>query len=107
MVTLFNSRRKIISLILTILTATVAVLFVSYQVVIKFAYASDNIYYGKSQACVAHELREELRKISSCMQVSFKTTDDLTLRGFMFLRPNAKGNILLCHGYKGSKDFHV
>lgn len=105
MIPLFNSRRKIISLILTAITATIAVLFVSYQIVLKFAYISDNIYFGKSQAAVAQELREELIKMPGCTPITFSTSDKLNLRGFLFTRPNAVGNVLVCHGYKGSKEF--
>lgn len=105
MISLFDSRRKIISLALTVITATVAVFVVSYQVVDKFARTSDNIYYGKSQAVLAQQIREELAKQPHYQAVSFTTIDNLTLQGFMFLRPNAQGSILLCHGYKGSKEY--
>ena len=105
MFSLFNSRRKIISLTLTAITVTIAVFIVSYQIVLKFAYTSDNIYYGKSQAAVAQELREELMKMPDCTPVTFATSDHLTLKGFLFSRPHAIGNILLCHGYKGAKEF--
>ncbi len=105
MISLFDSRRKIISLILTIITVTIAVLIVSYQIVLKFAYASDNIYFGKSQFAVAKELRDELIKMPGCTPVSFSTPDNLTLRGFLFTRDNAVGNVLICHGYKGAKEF--
>lgn len=102
---LFDSRRKIISLFLTVLTVSAAVLVISYQVVIKFAYAADNVYYGRSQAAVAKEINQEMRKNSNCHPVVFKTSDDLSLEGFLFTKPNAIGNILICHGYKNSKEF--
>lgn len=105
MIGLFDSRRKIISFALTVLTVAVAVFVVSYQVVIKFAYAADNVYYGRSQAAVAKEINAELRKRPGCQPVTFQTSDNLTLHGFLFARPNAIGNILICHGYKNAKEF--
>lgn len=105
MISLFDSRRKIISLVLTLITVTIAVFVVSYQITLKFAYASDNVYFGKSQFAVAKELRDELLRMPGCTPVTFTSLDNLTLRGFLFTRPNAVGNVLICHGYKGAKEF--
>lgn len=102
---LFDSRRKIISLVLTVLTVSFVIFVISYQVVIKFAYAADNVYYGRSQAAVAKEINQEMRKNANCHPVAFKTSDGLSLQGFLFTKKNAFGNILICHGYKNSKEF--
>jgi uncharacterized protein len=105
MISLFDSRRKIVSLILTVITVMVAVFVVSYQVVYKFARTSDSVYYGKSQASVAAQLRDEITKRPDCQLISFKNSDGLLLQGFLFLRPRATATMLCCHGYKGSKEF--
>ncbi|MBM3887271.1 alpha/beta fold hydrolase, partial [Candidatus Dependentiae bacterium] len=99
------SRRKILSFILTLITVALAMIFISYQVVNKFACNADNVYYGKSQAAVAAEIREEIQERPDCEPISFKNSDNQTLRGFLFKRPLAIGTLLLCHGYKGSKEF--
>ena len=105
MIALFDSRRKIISFALTLITVTIAMVFVSYQVVYKFAFNADNIYYGRSQSAVAAEIRYEIMQRPDCEPVTFKNSDDQKLHGFLFKRPAAIGTMLLCHGYKGSKEF--
>ncbi len=99
------TRRRLISLALTLLTMAVIVVFIAYQVVIKFSYATDNVYYGKSQIRVANEIREELLANPHCTPVSFTSQDNFKLQGLLFKRPNAIGNMLVCHGYKSCKEF--
>ena len=105
MIGLFDSRRKVISFILTAITVTIAIIIVSYQIVYKFAVNSDNVYYGRSQAALAAEIREEIKRRPDCEPITFKNDDNQTLHGFLFKRPDAIGTMLLCHGYKGSKEF--
>ena len=67
-------------------------------------YASDNVYYGRKQSVLAQEIREELFKLNEIKNVKFKTVDNLTLSGIIIKRPKAKANLLLCHGYRSSKE---
>lgn len=36
--------------------------------------------------------------------VSFKTSDGITLKGILLQRPHARGSVVLCHGYRHSKE---
>ncbi len=68
-------------------------------------YTSDSIFYGKKQSVLAQEVREELYKLNEIQNVKFKSADNLTLTGIIIKRPKAKANLLLCHGYRSSKEF--
>lgn len=68
-------------------------------------YASDSVFYGKKQSILAQDIREELFKLNDIQNIKFKTVDNLTLSGIIIKRPKAKANLLLCHGYRASKEF--
>lgn len=63
------------------------------------------MFYGKKQSELATEIRTELLKRSDIEPVAFTSSDGLNLSGFLLRRPNAIGNLVLCHGYKGTKEF--
>jgi len=97
-------RKKI--LLSAIILATLALLLVglSYFMMMKLVFVSDNIFYGKKQSDVANELRTELLGRKDAKAVSFKNQDGQVLSGILLKRSNAKANLVLCHGYRGCKE---
>jgi pimeloyl-ACP methyl ester carboxylesterase len=77
----------------------------TYYILRQLTFVSDPIIYGKKQSKIAQEIREELLKRTDIRTVSFVTEDHLKLVGYLFTRLHAQANVLLCHGYRGSKEF--
>jgi len=100
----FSFKKKIIVSIVILTTITFVVLGFSYHVISMLLYASDNVYYGKKQSVLSQEIREELFKFNEIQNVKIKTVDNITLSGIIIKRPKAKANLLLCHGYRSSKE---
>jgi uncharacterized protein len=80
------------------------VMGISYYALSNLTFAGDRALYGKKFSDLAQEIRTELLKRSDLTQISFKSPDGLTLSGFIIKRPNPKANLVLCHGYKVSKE---
>lgn len=78
---------------------------VAYVVIREFTFVHDYVIYGKSQRDLAQEIRVELLKRPDIKEVSFYSREDIKLSGFLLKRQNATANVLLCHGYRGSKEF--
>jgi uncharacterized protein len=100
----FSFKKKIFVSIMIVATVTAVVLGFSYHMMYMLLYASDNVYYGQKQSVISQEIREELFKLNEIKNVKFKTVDNIMLSGIVIKRPKAKANLLLCHGYRSSKE---
>ena len=79
---------------------------ISYVALGKLTFAEERILHdGKRYALVAEEIREELLKRPNMKSFIIKNQDGQKLTGFHLKRDNAKATMLLCHGYRGSKEF--
>lgn len=54
---------------------------------------------------MAAEIRQELAKHHNTSTVQFMSDDGIKLSGMLVTTKNPKGNMVICHGYKGSKEF--
>lgn len=97
--------KVVIATITTFILSIIIIFGISYYTVQQFTFADDRIFYGKKQSELAAEIREELLRRPDINRISFKSIDGVTLSGFLIKRPNATANLILCHGYKGSKEF--
>lgn len=98
--------KKKILLSISIFTLVFLILVgLSYRMLQMLIFSGDSIFYGTKQSILAQEIREELFKLNDIQNVQFKTSDDITLSGILIRRPNAKANMMLCHGYRASKEF--
>ncbi len=98
-------KKKIFISVSLFIITSLLLLGLSYRMLQMLVYSGDNIFYGTKQSILAQEIREELFKLNDIQNVKFKTSDNLTLSGIFIRRPNAKANMLLCHGYRASKEF--
>jgi len=99
----FNKSTFIASLgIITL--ALVIIIGFCYYMLHQMVFVGDRIFYGKRQSVVVAEIRDELLKHPNIMQVRFPTIDNLMLSGLLVKRQKATANVLLCHGYKSSKE---
>jgi len=99
------SLKIIIALFMGLAFVCLAILGISYRVVNKFTNAGDIIIYGKRQSELTKNIRDELLQRKDIKVHAFATDDGFTLTGFLFERENAQANLLLCHGYRGGKEF--
>jgi len=100
----FNLKKHLI--IMTSVVFFILLVFgFSYYAVYKFTYAGDWSMYGKQQSMVASEIRNELLKQPNMRSISFTTSDHVNLKGLLLSRNNATANLMICHGYKASKEF--
>ena len=91
---------SVISLLL--LAGTIGV---SYYAVHAIIHPSDYAMHGKHQSQVAREIRAELLKRQGYHAVSFLSQDGTPLSGILVLREKPTANLLVSHGFKGSKEF--
>lgn len=82
-----------------------AVIGISYIAMKKLTFAGDQIIYGESQSVLAKDIREELLKRGDIEFVQFKSSDNLTLSALLCKRKAPVANLVVCHGYKGAKEF--
>jgi alpha-beta hydrolase superfamily lysophospholipase len=78
---------------------------VSYYALHEFTFTRYYVLYGKKQSDLAAEIRTELLKRKDIQDVSFFSNGGIKISGFLVKREHATANLLLCHGYKGSKEF--
>ncbi len=97
-------RRVIISSVL-IVFSIVTVLLLSYVTISRLAFVGDSILYGKRISEFVRELRKELVKQKDLQRVTIKASDGMQLQAFLIKREKARANILLCHGYRSTKEF--
>ena len=102
---MIKSASKLFTLLTLAIFSTVVVVGISYYTVQQFMFAGDRIFYGKKQSDLAAEIGSELLRRNDVSQVSIDTEDGMKLSALLFKRNNAKANLVLCHGYKGSKEF--
>lgn len=89
-----------------ILTTIVITSIVSYYILAQISFTNkDRVFYGKSQAKMAAEIRRELMKHKNISSVVFSSDDGIGLSGLLARGNNPIGNMVICHGYKGSKEF--
>lgn len=97
---------KTLCVILAVLAIVLAfVMGVSYYAMRQLTFKAEYSVYGRRQSELAEEIRQELLKRPAIEELSFKNSDNMTLNGFLIKRPKAKANLVLCHGYKSSKEF--
>lgn len=100
----FIRKLKPIVIFLILLVVTASICIVSYYVLAQFSFAGDRVFYGKSQAKMAEEIRHEIMLRQDVKEVSF-FSDDVRIAGLLIKVKNPRGNLVCCHGYKGSKEF--
>lgn len=88
-----------------LLVVSMVVLGISYYILRELTFVADPLIYGKKQSELAQEIRTELFKRSDIQKVSYFSRDGLLLAGYLIKREHAQGNLVLCHGYRGSKEF--
>lgn len=98
------SQRTFLICLMAIALGFIAIVFISYQLLHTITFAADRVIHGKKTSELAEEIRSELIKRPDTTQVSFISTDNITLSALLIQRPNPKANLLLCHGYRGNKE---
>lgn len=78
---------------------------ISYYTLYNLTAIRERTLYGNRIADLAQEIREELLKRDNFREVEFFSKDNLKLSGVLVTSPNPVANVLLCHGYQGSKEF--
>jgi uncharacterized protein len=86
--------------------AATIVFGISYYALKKLTYAPrDYIIYNNSMSHITREIRTELLNDPGTHEVRFTTGDGLSLAGIFIQRARPKANLIVCHGYKGAKEF--
>jgi len=98
-------KQKIILSIAILTFIVLGLLGLSYYMLMRLVFVGDGVFYGKKMSDISQELREELLHRKDAQTVSFKNQDGQVLAGILIRRQNAKANIVLCHGYRNSKEF--
>jgi uncharacterized protein len=99
------SSKKITVFFSFFVSIVISILGLSYYTLYKVTFAGDRIWYGKKASELAIEVREEVFKKEQSCVVRFPSLDGVDLAGILFKRPKATANLLVCHGYRGSKEF--
>ena len=83
-----------------------------FGLILLFYNASRSLYKYFGRPNYSYEQKIQIQKNYSKLidefgakEISIKTKDSLELSGLLILKENAKYNILLCHGYRLSKEF--
>lgn len=101
-----NSKLRQLFLPLLILGIAFGIILgISYYTLYNLTTTKERLLYGNRIADLAQEIREELLKRSNFREVEFPSKDNLKLSGVLVLSPNPVANVVLCHGYQGSKEF--
>lgn len=87
------------------LVGVVAVLGISYYALRQFTFIADPLVYGRPQSEVAQDIRSRLFQRSDISHVYYRSQDGLSLHGYLVQREKPEGNMVLCHGYRSSKEF--
>jgi pimeloyl-ACP methyl ester carboxylesterase len=86
--------------------AAAIVIGISYYALKKLTYAPrDYVIYNGSMSQITREIRTELLNTPGTREVKFTTADGLNLAGIFIQRTRPKANLIVCHGYKGAKEF--
>lgn len=97
--------KKIILPILVLCLAIGIIFGISYRMIQNLTVIRERVVYGNRVADLANEIREELLKHDNFKEVEFSSKDNLRLSGVLVTNPKPVANVLLCHGYQGSKEF--
>lgn len=101
-----NSNKSKFLLPLTALGIAVCIIFgISYYTLHNLTTKREHMLYGNRMADLAQEIREELLKRDNFREVEFFSKDNLRLSGVLVSSPDPVANVILCHGYQGSKEF--
>ncbi len=94
-------RKVIIAFVLSCMIALAAISWISYLIVKKFIFRRIH----KQEWLVRNgEFNTLLCKEQGGQPITFKASDGMHLAGLLFIRPQAKRNFLMCHGYSRSKE---
>lgn len=88
-----------------IIIISILVSGISIYTVLRFTTPTDRIVFGKKQSLLAAELRKELLKRPDVCSVDFMSDDGLKLAGLLAWRQHAQAYMIVCHGYRGNKEF--
>ncbi|MCK4265205.1 alpha/beta fold hydrolase [Candidatus Babeliales bacterium] len=83
----------------------ICILTVSFISLRRLIFRSDPLVKGEPVSVHAERFRERLIKDYNAEEVKFDTTDDLKLSGLLIRKKEARGNVLLCHGFQRTKEF--
>ncbi len=75
--------------------------YISYVVVKRFIFRR---IHKQEWLVQTDQYKQKLCKKYGGVPVSFSSAGNITLAGLLFVRPQAKRNLLLCHGYSRSKE---
>jgi len=62
------------------------------------------VYYSEDRKKRNQEKRIKIEQQDGARFVEFTTEDGIKIAGLLIVRPNARRNLLLCHGYRGNKE---
>lgn len=100
-----NPRSKIILPLVVLGIALGMVFGISYYTLRNLTLKKEHLLYGNRIADLAQEIREELLKRDNFQEVEFFSKDNLKLSGVLVTSADPIANVVLCHGYQGSKEF--
>lgn len=90
---------------ITFLVISAAVLGISYYILSQLTFVADPMLYEGRQSEIAKMISDELFKRTDIEKISYPSRDGLRLSAYLIKRKNAKANLLLCHGYRNTKEF--
>jgi pimeloyl-ACP methyl ester carboxylesterase len=96
---------RVVGLFIASACSLLIIFSISYYALSKLTFAGDRIIYGKKQSELAREIREELLKRKEISQIAITSEDNYKLSGFLVKREGATANLIVCHGYRGGKEF--
>jgi len=82
---------------------------VIFSIFVGFAYraltkATGRVYYPKERKKRNEQRRDRLVHQYGAQPVTFTTQDGVEIAGLLVTCPDARRNVLLCHGYRGNKE---
>lgn len=100
---LTSLRKIVLSLIVIAGLIKIGIVGTAYYYVRIFMSPAHLEFNGHSQAELAAQYRAELHALFPVRDITF-ASDGITLAGMVIERPHAAFNLLLCHGYRGTKE---
>jgi len=74
---------------------------ISYRIIVRNL---GKVHYSERAQQRLQQARSYLLK-EGAQEISFKTEDGISIAGYLIVRAHARRNLLLCHGYRGAKEF--
>lgn len=81
--------------------AAIVLFGVAYRI---FSKVTNRVFYEKRIKEKMESVRSRLKKMYNASEVRFTTDDGLVIAGMLVVRENAQRNVIICHGYMGSKE---